>query len=170
MGAATNHLARGVAAEADDRLEDALVAYAAALDAGEPTTAEQALNAGLTFFEGKDLGVAAANAVREELFFDAERCSAWLRRADEAGSPCAKFWISYDAEIYGDGKPFPELAIQLYERGCKDALLVLINHDPARYADSVGQFVATLREPKTYRTRYLRSILSPRFDPQYKAE
>ncbi len=167
MSSASSNLATGMAAEAEDRLDDALAYYAAALDADEPATAEEALNAGLTFFEAKDLGVVAASSVRHDLYFDVERCSAWLRRAVDLGSPCAEFWMHYDNLIYGDGKEFPELATTMLAQGCSDALLVLFHVDPPRYTPAVERFAATLRARKTYRERYLYSILGPYFDPEH---
>jgi len=133
--------------------------YAAALDSGEIGDASSAIDAALTFFEAKDGG---QPAIEQDAYWYFDR---WIAQAEMwSAGPAAIYWKAYDAMIYGDGPAITDLARDLYDEGCRDALLTLAIHNPDQFAEEAAAFVRSLRSKSTYRQRYLYSILGHRFD------
>jgi len=153
------HLNQAQAFEEADNLFDAAKHYALALDQNEPSTAQEAIRAALTFFEAKD-NLPGRIAEDEYLYFDR-----WIARAEACGAgPDAVFWKAYDAWIYGDAPQITDGARDWYSQGCRDALLTLALDFPGEFAEAAVPFAEEQRPRRTYRERYLYSILGHRFD------
>ena len=153
------HLQQAQMFEEADNLLEAAKHYALALDQDEPATPQAAIRAALTFFEAKD-NLPGRIAEDEYLYFDR-----WIARAESSGAgPNASYWKAYDAMIYGDGPEIVVAARDWYAQGCRDALLTLAPHFPEEFAEVAAPFAEELRQKRTYRERYLYSILGDRFD------
>ncbi|RZJ29006.1 MAG: hypothetical protein EON85_07825 [Brevundimonas sp.] len=154
------HLQQAQAFEEADDLFEAAKHYALAYDQEETADDAEALRAALTFFEAKD-NLPGRIAEDEYLYFER-----WIDRAAKYGSSDAAYWKAYDAMIYGDGADVLEEAHDWHAAGSKDALLTLSTHLPERFAEEAKDFTLSLRRQRTYRERYLYSILGHRFDSE----
>ena len=152
-------LTQAALAEESDDLAAASALYASALDAGEAGDASSAIHAALTFFWAKDGG---SPPIELDAYWYFDR---WIAQAATWGAGLtAMYWKAYDAMIYGDGSPITDLARDWYAEGCEDALLTLAVHYPEEFAEQATAFAERLRARRTYRERYLYSILGHRFD------
>ncbi len=133
--------------------------YAEALDVGEVGDADIGMRAALTFFEAKDGGSPS---------IDCDACwyfDRWIAQAAMWGAGLNTiYWQAYDAMIYGDGPEITDRARAWYAQGCQDALLTLAVYHPDEFGIQASAFAAELRPRRTYRQRYLYSILGHRFD------
>ena len=154
----SDHLTQAKAFEEADDLANAARHYALAFDQNEAADSAAALHAALTFFEAKDN---LPGRIAEDPYHYFTR---WIDVADELGCANASFWRAYDAMVYGDGPTFPDQARDWLSKGATDALLTLAIEWPEQFGVTAADFVKTLRPLKTYRERYLYSILGQPFD------
>jgi len=153
-----SHLQQAQAFEEADVLFEAAKHYALALDHNEVANRSDAIRAALTFFEAKD-NLPGRIAEDEYRYFDL-----WIARAMQCGAASdAAYWKAYDAMIYGDGPDIIEEARRWHAEGCRDALLTLALHSPEEFAEAAAEFAHGLRPQRTYRERYIYSILGHRF-------
>jgi hypothetical protein len=157
-------LRRAMAAEEAGELVAAAAEYALALDEREAVDAATAIRAALTFFEAKD---GATPAISQDAYVYFDR---WIAEAARLGAgDIASYWKAYDSLIYWqsfhppNGTALARDSRIWFARGCSDALLTLAVNFPEEFRETAAAFVKTLLPRRTYRERYLYSILGHRF-------